>query len=151
MEEFARRCPGQLLTMAMSEIEKVVTDRDGPASSASELPTGKFLQYFLTVLLPRHGAERIGLRNMREIRTLCTGLDLLVEGRLAFLGDLMVQRLKALEIAICDGQWSVAQHHELIPPTDSGLVGPNERAQAAKSELERLRIAEAVTRAGPRR
>ena len=102
------------------------------------------MQYLLAVLISRFGAERMLVRNLRELRTLATALDLLVDGRLAQIGDLLVQRMKAIEIAIAVGQWYVAQHHELIPPMDSGLVSPSERAVTAHSELQRLRVADAV-------
>jgi len=58
-------------------------------------------------------------------------------------GDLLVQRLKAIEMAVFDGNWNLARHLELIPPQEVTLVSVPEKAQAAKVELQRVKLLEA--------
>ncbi len=78
----------------------------------------------------------MGVRNQREAITLETCLDLLTSGNLAGLGDVLIQRLKALEAAMADQNWQSARHLELIPPQSapqrkgSGSQGGIQNAEA---------------------
>ena len=72
--------------------------------------------YINQIVLTQHPPQSIGVRNSRELITLGTGIDLLLQGRLAELGDLMAQRLKALETSLGEQGWVTARHQELIPP-----------------------------------
>ena len=50
-------------------------------------------------------------------------LDFLSNGQSGQLGDLLVQRFKAVEPAPAEGKWNVAQHLELIPPMRVAATG----------------------------
>ena len=73
------------------------------------------------------------------MRTLAEALDALLRGELAAVGDLLMQRLKALEVATKDGDWHVARQLELIPENDVGLAAPGERREAQRSRRLELR------------
>ena len=78
------------------------------------------------------------------------GLDprrLLVVAGLPHVGDLLVQRFKAVQTSVIDGNWSLAQRHEIVPPDDAGLATPTERHAAARTELLQLRLDEAKRKA----
>ena len=66
-----------------------------------------------------------------RLMTLGTSLDHLLQGRLAELGDLLMQRLKALETSLGDQGWATARHQELIPPLAATLTSTGERESAA--------------------
>ena len=68
------------------------------------------MAYVNQILLAGHQGGSPGVRNQREAVTLGTAIDLLLNGSLASLGDLLMQRLKALETAM--------QEHKLL-----GLAG----------------------------
>ena len=63
----------------------------GEALSGEE---GRVLAYVHQVLLPQH--PKAGLRSQRELLTIATGLDLLLDGALGQLGDLLAKRFKAI-------------------------------------------------------
>ncbi len=81
--------------------------------------------------------------------TLATGLDMLLEGDLGRLGDLLVQRFKAIiEASLsADGNWSVARHQELIP-TQASLSTKAELTEAAKAELRASKLRQQLHKGG---
>ena len=100
----------------------------------------RMLGYVNQIVLTRHTPSQIGIRNQRELITLASGIDLLLQGKLGELGDLMVQRLKALESSLGDQSWQTARHQELIPATTASLTGEIERRRAAKMELANSKL-----------
>ena len=68
--------------------------------------------YYLRVLEPTNAAA--GLRNMREMQTLCHVLDHLAMGRVAQASDMVFQRLKAIEKSVREGNWERAKFVELL-------------------------------------
>lgn len=140
LDVHARRNPGLLLRSALEEIRGYLGSRGG-VGSLTEAP--KFLAYLDTVLNQRGGKGGIGLRTSRELRTIAEGLDALLSGDQVRAADLLVQRFKALEASIIDGNWSVARHMELIPDSTRGLTGTTERMAATRLELQRVKLQEA--------
>lgn len=108
------------------------------------------VRYFTTVV--NQTGNNVGLRNARELRTLAEALDLLMVGKVAEAGDLLMQRFKAVELASQEGNWKVAQHLELIPETGVSTSSFKERRAAAKLEMEDYRLRKALGghAAGPR-
>ena len=66
-------------------------------------------------------------RDRREMDTTALALDMLAQGKTAEAGDILVQRLKAVETANRSGSWEVAQQLELIP---------NQQSRVSQSELD---------------
>ena len=94
------------------------SDSDGKGSADSEpgfrVASGQVVSYLHQILLPQF--PKAGLRAQRELITLGSSLDLLLKGELGRVGDLLVQRFKAIEASLAaDGNWMVARHQELIP------------------------------------
>ena len=75
----------------------------------------------------------------RELQTLTTALDLLIEGRVLSAGDLLSQRLLARELAAAEGSWNVAQHVEILPKSASGVTAELRRT-AARREAADLKL-----------
>jgi hypothetical protein len=88
----------------------------------------------------------MGVRNHRELVTLGKAIDLLLSGQLGELGDLLVQRLKAVETAVADQNWSTARHQELIPAQAASLTTEQERRKAARMELAQGKLRELVSK-----
>ena len=107
---------------------------------------GSFQKYLVTILMAKHTEAQIGQRNARELRTLALALDHLMTGNVASTADVLVQRWKAVESAIQEGNWHLARQLELLPFQDVGLSNDAERTVAARSELERVRLEEASKR-----
>ena len=75
-------------------------------------------------------SRAIGVRSHRE---------LIIMGELPELGDLLMQRLKALETSLVGSNWISARHQELIPPQAASLSSESERRRAAKQEAASLK------------
>ena len=90
-----------------------------------------------------HGARpqsSMSLRNSRELRTIAECIDALLAGDLPHLGDLLMQRPKAVQTAVVEGNWNVAQHLELIPTTGSNAVTQAELSAAQRTQLDQMRL-----------
>ena len=109
-----------------------------------------FQRYLQTVLFSKHSESAMGVRNARELRTLAQVLDAILAGNIPLAGDILVQRWKAVETAVCDGNWLLARHQELLPQQDVGLTLDTERAVTARTELERARLEEVSRKATER-
>ena len=73
------------------------------------------------------------VRNRRELETLALALDLIVMRRHQMAADVLVQRMKGIEMAARESTWDRAQHLELIAPS-AGLLATREEMHAAARE-----------------
>ena len=103
--------------------------------------------YLNQVFFVQHPESTVGLRSTREMRTWGKVIDYLLDGRFGELGDVAIQRLKALETAHNEGSWDLAKHHELIPPSLASITGDEEKHVAARTELQELKLKEAMEKA----
>lgn len=81
------------------------------------------------------------MRNVRELITLGECIDLLMSNELPRLGDVLMQRLKAVEASLSEG-WAVASQQELIPGPRATLTAPAEKSFAAKQALQHQKLEE---------
>ena len=142
--------PGKLLKSGLEEMRRYLLDKPGGGAAISDTGESwrgtKVGAYVSQVLFANHPPEAMGLRNAREIVTLSTSLDLLVSGQFARLGDVLMQRLKAVESSLTDG-WGVAKHYELIPPSKPAITTDKERDFAAKAALRAAKLKESLQKA----
>jgi hypothetical protein len=148
LEEWSRRHPGRLLRSGLKETIPYMSARTGGLDPDEDhWSRVKMLAYTNQVLLIQYPQEKIGIRNAREVQTLARSLDLLLTGNLGVLGDMLMQRLKALEASFSDGSWVVARNQELLPDAQASLTSQSERSKAAKEELRLLKLKEALKKA----
>ena len=104
--------------------------RDGEAAAWTKDATpASAKSYYLRVLKLEPGGTK---RNMREMHSLATALDHLALGRPRQAADLLMQRLKALELASNSGTWEKASFLELLDAEDATLVNKEEAFMVAK-------------------
>ena len=104
--------------------------RDGEARNWDALampPSAK--SYYLRVLKLESQTSK---RNLREMHTVCAALDHIALGRHHQAADLLMQRLKALELASCNNNWERAGYLELLETDDAPLVNKEEEFLVAK-------------------
>ena len=145
LRDFADQKPGELLKSGLREMQKYLKDQGG--ADQIDWVNGHVLAYINQVLFANVSQEKMGVRNAREIRTLAEAIDCLLRGQLARLGDLLMQRLKAVESAVLEGAWTMAKHQELIPDIGASLSNPAEREAAAKAELRAIKLRKALEHA----
>ena len=140
--KLSKQNPGCLLRSALKEMSRYLAAR---GEAGREDPSqGRVLGYLHQILLPQY--PKAGIRNQRELTTVATALDFMLEGELGRAGDLLAQRFKALEASLAaEGSWSVARHHELIPGQAS-LSTKAEQTEAAKAELRASKLRQALHR-----
>ena len=140
----SQKHPGKLLKDTMRELTRYLAERSTEGPEEEDWASRRVMAYINQVVLVQHPPAVIGIRNYRELITIGTGVDLLLQGRLPELGDLLSQRLKALETSFTEQGWHTAKHQELIPPMAASLTSEAERRRAAKLELSASKLKEMV-------
>ena len=141
--EKSRRHPGKLLRSGLEQMARFLAQRVGEDAVAESWRDQKVHAYLSQVLFNQHPPSVIGMRNARELTTLSMALDLLMEQKFAELGDLLMQRMKAVEVSLTEG-WAVANHQELIPGPKASLTTDQERSFAARQAVQRRKLEEAM-------
>ena len=78
--------------------------------------------YLATALKPSVGSK-LNVKTLRELQSLAEAVDLLMRGRVASAGDVLIQRFRAVEAAALEeGRWSVARHLEVLPEVGVSTV-----------------------------
>lgn len=127
----AKKRPGKLLRKGLEQMSQYLAARVGESDDVGETWREQRVGAYLSqVLFTQHPPREIGVRNTRELITLGECIDLLMSNELPRLGDVLMQRLKAVEASLSEG-WTVASQQELIP-------GP--RATLTRSPLRRSKL-----------
>ena len=142
--KLARKNPGKLLRSGLEEMSRYLADRVGDSRGSMSWDQRRVMAYVNQIMLANHQGGGPGVRNQREAVTLGSAIDLLLDGSLAALGDLLMQRLKALETAMQEQNWQSARHQELISPQSASLTNTGEREMASKTELRMMRLRNAT-------
>eukprot|EP00435_Cladocopium_sp_Y103_P031625 s532_g8.t1 len=134
---YSRRYPGRLASRMLLKMSKA-SARGLEGAVRSKTPAVA-THHLLTVLQPSLQGK-LGMRTLRELKTLTNCLDLLAQGEIGRGADLVSQRVKALERASIEGHWNSAQFLELLPPENSTLLERDEELFLAKEFLTDQKI-----------
>ena len=116
LKALSERKPGVLLNRGFTTMHQQVGTFYGEGSLQAEdkVLTPVAVRYLMTVVFPQF-KEGIAEGKLRELRTLATGLDLLVQGRTGQSADLFLQRFKSLLTSLRDRTDAAARWLELLP------------------------------------
>jgi hypothetical protein len=81
--------------------------------------------YYMRHIKPETSHHQV--RNLREMKTICTALDHIAMGRAGQAADVLSQRLKAVELATKENDWSRACFLELVEEDTANLVSTDEQ------------------------
>ena len=137
--EYSRERPGALYKAGLTNMVKFLAPRGGAEAESCLQP--RAVEYLTTVGPVALG--QAGLRNERELRTLAESIDQLAAGRLEAVGDILMQRFRAVEKAVQDNGWETARHLEIIPPALPTTLSDRERAQALQMRIREQKVAAA--------
>ena len=141
--EYARKMPGRLTSRLLLKMQSMLArDAEAPfnrKSLATSLTPPTATPYLQTIMMPAY-RDRLGVKLLRELRTLAAALDEIAKGEIEVAGDILSQRLKALELQLSDGGWQRAQYFELIPCEGAGLAERAEQSLAAKEHVQELKM-----------
>ena len=142
----ARSLPGALFSRGVEEITRFLGEREGATGEdAADLPA-RTLAYLNSIFHGRHPPAEVGPRTCKEMRTLALAIDSLARGELPQVGDLLMQRFKALEMAVGDKSWAVASQLEVAEDLP-GLTTMEEKQAAARYALLQQKLADAKAKA----
>ncbi|CAJ1420566.1 unnamed protein product, partial [Effrenium voratum] len=142
-EEVGRRFPGVLAAEGIREMRASLLKNTGQLWDLEDGPLPPLsTMYFRQTLMSKMAPPMA-----RETHTLCYGLDLLLQGRAAELGDLLVQRMKSLEGVAAGLHYSVMQKMELLPMDASRVARYTEVHDAARVARDEARALSAGSRA----
>ena len=150
IQDMARRKPGKLLAEGMRIMAKHCDPSlalVGGTTGGQALPPAA-MKYLRQILEVTQG-KKLTKRDTRELETLATCLDHLAAGRLSHLGDVLMQRFKAVETATRDQSWMLAQQQELIPSHELGVSTAREAEVAAKQAKYRANLMKALRNERP--
>ena len=96
--------PGKLLASGLQQIKSYLSLRGGAGGNGdNDELASVVLQYVNSVFHGAHPQSSMSLRDSRELRTIAECIDALLAGDLPHLGDLLKQRLKAVQTAVAQG------------------------------------------------
>ena len=101
--------------------------------------------YFRSVWQSAHPSAEVGPRNNTELELLAESIDLLLRGDLPALGDMLMQRFKAVQVASTKG-WKLASELEVRGRDDCTLVSQEEMAEAERARLRTYRLEESIAK-----
>lgn len=90
--------------------------------------------YLSQIFLAKHPEGTIGMRNLRELRTLTTALDLIASNHLLQAMDILTQRIKSVELFVTQGHWGQGSLLELIALEGEQRAYSREEMKAAQQE-----------------
>ena len=106
--------------------------------------------YLATALKPNAGS-RLSFGALRELQSLAEAVDLLMRGRVASAGDVLIQRFRAVEAAsLEEGGLSVARHLEVLPTAAVSTMSSGLRGVVVKAERARLGLRQGQWKRSPR-
>eukprot|EP00435_Cladocopium_sp_Y103_P057702 s1957_g20.t1 len=119
--------------LEQTAVERLSADgivEEGYEASGLRHQRPKLLTYYQLILKPNIDPRG---RDARELAVLARALDLLREGRLAELGDVLAARLVAIETATRQG-WATARHLEIYHEDEEGSVPAHVLLSAQKHQ-----------------
>eukprot|EP00438_Fugacium_kawagutii_P016688 Skav223982 [mRNA] locus=scaffold1107:399841:401238:- [translate_table: standard] len=126
--------PGALASQGLNHMRSVLFQETGQEDQPGSLRPA-CLAYFRQVL-----GRKLQGPAQREVLTLCTCLDRLIQGRAASVADIIMQRLKSAESTANGGHWTVSQKMEVLPQEGAAIAGTEEISQAQKASYNEAKV-----------
>jgi len=119
----SKKKPGSVLQMllqhARSQLDQSSKVGIGGEDSVSVVKGVKMGSYFAICVRPQNA-----MGQARELHHISQALDLLRQGELDSLGDVLAGRFMSVHQSVLDGTWTTARHLELMPLEDGTAAGP---------------------------
>ena len=126
----SRAQPGRLALTTMKEAARLLRHKTGDVTDEQLPPIlGQYVKLCLDPLLSNAGSRT-------ESRTLGEVADCLLRGELPQALDIILQRIKSIELATRSGGYAVASQMELVEVAPDGLANDREKETAAKAAAQ---------------
>ena len=121
----SKKKPGSVLQMllqhARSQLDQTSKVGIGGEDTVNVVKGVKMVSYFAICVRPQLGNA---MGQTRELHHISQAIDLLRQGELDRLGDVLAGRFMSVHQSVLDGTWSTARHLELLALEDGTAVGP---------------------------
>ncbi|CAE7858634.1 Tnks2, partial [Symbiodinium microadriaticum] len=134
IKQLARRVPGILTRHAIEEVERLLAQGVGDNQTVGLVPV--MLRYLRLHVLRRDVAPG----PKRELLTLAYTIDRLLQRDVLGALDIIMQRVKSLELVVGGSSWAVAQNLELVPLEQEKIASIAEAHAAAKEFKQDARV-----------
>ena len=141
--KLAQSAPGSLLESGVAEVAKFLQAKGGVDSESADTLAPLMMTYFRSVWQGAHPASQVGARTNAELEMLATVIDRLLEGNMAAVGDILMQRFRCVQLASSHG-WQVASQLELSNRADASLVPMEMREEALRDHRREAKITEGL-------
>eukprot|EP00438_Fugacium_kawagutii_P025115 Skav225309 [mRNA] locus=scaffold23:67681:68652:- [translate_table: standard] len=131
----ARKCPGLLFRHGIKQAKSQVLALQGEASKSRD-PEPVFLRYHRQVFQSQSSSPPL----RREHLTISTVVDHLIKGEILKAGDILVQRMKALEQIAQGAPAHMSMKLEVIPADQVSMVSPEEARTAATEHAKEWKL-----------
>eukprot|EP00438_Fugacium_kawagutii_P032553 Skav201089 [mRNA] locus=scaffold2562:74784:76346:+ [translate_table: standard] len=134
-----QRYPGRIASRSLQRLQELLLNAQGRGTAhleeeAQQLPAVA-VGYLTQVFFNQYPTHVVGLRTTREMRTIAHCIDAVARNDPLRALDIMVQRLKALELSHVQGGWSQANQLELIMG-DEEMATFRQEIKAAQLEVK---------------
>ena len=133
-----QRHPGKIASLSLLRLQELVhmTQGRGTAPDMDKNPLPAVAMSYVTqVFFGKFPMGEVTLRTARELKTVARVIDLLCSNDPLRALDILLQRLKALELSHEQGNWAQAAQLELVLPDQTSAVFRQE-IRAAQAELK---------------
>ena len=139
--EYSNAHPGRLASRLLLRMQEMLSKEGAdPTQVGPGNPTPAVaLNWVTTVFMATH-RQSVSLRLLREMKTIARALDLVANGQAVRAGDVLAQRLKALELQLTDQGWQRAQFLELVEPEGPSLIGRDEAVMTSKELAAEMKV-----------
>ena len=136
LREIHQKKPGSLASLTLRRCEELLSrSQGGGTAQGSTLLPPVMRAYLHQIYMQSHPQVELGLRTSKEMKTLATAVDYICQNDTLRALDLLVQRIKALELAHSQGSWTQASQIELIQLDDQTAISRQE-IKAAQQEVK---------------
>ena len=126
LKKKSKKRPGSVLQLlvghAREQLDQAAKVNVGDMSHVDPTVGVKLASYFSIIVRPQLGQS---MAQMREMHMLTQAMDLLRQGHLGLVGDVLAARFMSLHQSVLDGTWSSAKYLELLPLEDNSAAGPS--------------------------
>ena len=125
--------PGSVLSMLLDHVSAQLQQNaevDTPATRHGDLTSGVKVMTYLSLIIKPQFSHRS--KELRELHMLASTRDLLRQGQLAKLGDVLAERFVAIHQSLLDASWVSARHLEVLPMPEGAALGDGEELKGKR-------------------
>jgi len=132
LRSLSQKKPGKLMQVGYTTMHDQLGTHFGSLDTKTRALSPVAVRYLLSFAIPQFQGG-ISPDKYRELRTLASAADMLVEGKIGEAGDMLLQRFKALLMTLRDGTDRASRWLELLPMDDMPTVSSSREEYVART------------------